>query len=100
MAWPNSSWEMRGGGWIAVCGFRWGRREEVPLVDLLFLALLGLLLGSVGRSVEVPVAAPRGSSGSWTVRICFANASERVNALSHSTSPSYQHTLTSIYPTV
>ena len=50
---------------------------ELPLVSL---SLIDFLLGGVG-SLEVVV---RGGSGSWTVRMCFARASERVKALSHS----------------
>lgn len=56
----------------------------LPL-PLACLILRPFLPGGVG-SFEEP-SPPFDGSGSWTVRVCLASASDLVNALSHSTFP-------------
>lgn len=57
-----------------------------PLVSLSLMEDFFAVPGAPPAWVVVvsAAAAARAGSGSWTVRMCFASASERVKALSHS----------------
>ena len=56
---------------------------ELPLVS--FNLMPDFFAGGVGSATALPPGPDaRGGSGSWTVRMCFARASDLVKALSHS----------------
>ena len=84
---PSSSWVGASiAGWEGVGGAFWGLAEVLLRVPFENLSLMPDFLpggaGSLAEALVVVVA--RGGSGSWTVRMCLARASERVKALSHS----------------
>lgn len=68
---------------MGVGGAFGGLAEAFPLVSLILMPdFFPGGVGSLAEALLVPVF--RGGSGSWTVRMCLARASDRVNALSHS----------------